>query len=60
MTGKRRSAIVEARADLIMCEETSAEAYGLYFEAQMRRGTIRRLLCADYARLAHRRAPGRR
>jgi hypothetical protein len=49
MTGGRHTEIVEARADLILCGEGSAEAYTVHFEAQMRRGTIRRLLCAAYA-----------
>jgi hypothetical protein len=53
MTDWRRSALVEAHADLILSGEASAEAYALHFEAQMRRGTIRRLLyvgCVRFAR----------
>jgi hypothetical protein len=52
MTGRRRSVIVEARADLILSGEGSAEAYALHFDTQMRRGTIRRLLYAGYVRFA--------
>ncbi len=52
MTGKRRSAMVEARTDLILSDEASAAAYALQFDAQMRRGTIRRLLCAGFVRFA--------
>jgi hypothetical protein len=44
MTDWRRGALVEARADLILSDQSSAEAYAFHFEAQMRYGTIRRLL----------------
>jgi hypothetical protein len=52
MTGRRRSEVVEARADLILSAEPSAEAYVAHFEAQMRRGRIRRLLHAGFLRFA--------
>jgi len=44
--------MVEVRADLILSGEESAAAYAIHFEAQMRRGAIRRLLCAGYIRFA--------
>jgi hypothetical protein len=47
MNGRRDTELVEARADLILVDELSAKAYGLHFETQMRRGRIRRLLCAS-------------
>lgn len=53
MNGRRDTELVEARADLILVDETSAKAYGLHFETQMRRGRIRRLLyasCLHFAR----------
>jgi hypothetical protein len=42
MTRRQRNNAVEARADLILAEEASLEAYVAYFETQMRRGTARR------------------
>ena len=44
MTGWRRNALVEARADLILSDQAATEAYAFHFEAQMRHGTIRHLL----------------
>jgi len=52
MAGRRHTEIVEARADLILCGEASAEAWAVHFEAQMRRGAIRRLLYAAYVGFA--------
>jgi hypothetical protein len=48
MTRRQRSKMVESRADLILADEPSAEAYAAYFETQMHRGTVRRLLCTGY------------
>jgi hypothetical protein len=45
MTGRRRSNVVEARADLILGDELAAQAYAVHFEAQMHRGTVRKVLC---------------
>jgi len=42
MTGRRRSELVEARADLILSDQARAEAYASHFETQMRHSTIRR------------------
>ena len=47
MNGRRDTELIEARADLILADELSAKAYGRHFEAQMRRGRIRRLLYAS-------------
>ena len=45
MNGRQEREQVEARADLILADRVSAEAYGRYFEAQLRHGgRIRRLL----------------
>lgn len=49
MTGRRRTQIVEERADLILANKLDEDAYSAHFEAQMRRGKIRRrLLYASY------------
>ncbi|HTZ27813.1 MAG TPA: hypothetical protein VMC83_27690 [Streptosporangiaceae bacterium] len=48
MTGRRRISLVEARADLILGGEPTAEAYAAHFEAQMRRGAVRKVLCIGY------------
>jgi hypothetical protein len=42
----------EARADLILADELSIEAYGRHFETQVHRGRIRQLLYASYLHLA--------
>jgi hypothetical protein len=39
---------VEERADLILASDLGVHAYAVHFEAQMRRGRIRRLLYASY------------
>jgi hypothetical protein len=60
MTGRRRTEVVEARADLILSGEASADEYAVHFEAQMRRGATRRLLYAWHVHFARRgRGPGR-
>jgi hypothetical protein len=48
MTRRQRTIAVEAHADLILADEPSAEAYAAYFETQMRRGKVRRLLYTSY------------
>jgi hypothetical protein len=48
MTRRQRSIAVEAHADLILADEPSVEAYAAYFETQMRRGKVRRLLYTSY------------
>lgn len=48
--GWRRTA--EARADLILADELSIEAYGRHFKTQVHRGRIRQLLYASYLHLA--------
>ena len=52
MTSRQRNKVVEARADLILADEPSVEAYAAYFETQVHRGTVRRLLYASYLWLA--------
>jgi hypothetical protein len=44
MTRRQRTIAVEAHAELILADEPSAEAYAAYFETQMHRGKVRRLL----------------
>jgi hypothetical protein len=48
MTGRQRNRVVEARADLILGDEHSAEAYAAHFETQMHGGKVRRLLYLSY------------
>jgi hypothetical protein len=48
MTGRRRISLVEARADLILSGKPAAEAYAAHFEAQMRRGMVRTVLCTGH------------
>ncbi len=48
MTGRQRNKVVEARADLILADEPSVESYAAYFETQMHRGKVRRLLYSSY------------
>ena len=42
----------ETRADLILADGLSIEAYGRHFETQVHRGRIRQLLYASYRHLA--------
>lgn len=44
MTRRQRNKVVEARADLVLADEPSVEAYAAYFETQMHRGAVRKLL----------------
>ncbi|HCU91866.1 MAG TPA: hypothetical protein DHU96_03665 [Actinobacteria bacterium] len=46
MTHRQRNIAVEARADLILTDEPSVDAYAAYFEAQMHRSKVRGLLRA--------------
>lgn len=48
MTRRQRNEMVEARADLILADEPSAGAYAAYFETQMHRAKVRRLLYTSY------------
>ena len=52
MTRRQRNIAVEARADLILADKPSAEAYAAYFETQMHRGWVHRLLMTSYLWLA--------
>ena len=52
MTRRQRNIAVEARADLVLADKRSAEAYAAYFETQMHRGWVRRLLKTSYLWLA--------
>jgi hypothetical protein len=52
MTGWQRNEVVEARAELILADQPSAEAYAAYFETQMHRVSMRRLLFTSYLWLA--------
>ncbi len=47
MTRRQRNIAVEARADLILADKPSVQAYAAYFETQMHRGKVRRLLHAS-------------
>jgi len=48
MTRGQRNKVVEARADLILADEPSVKACAVYFESQMNRGKVRRLLCTSH------------
>jgi hypothetical protein len=48
MTGWQRNKMVEERAELILADQPSAEAYATYFEIQMHRVSMRRLLFTSY------------
>jgi hypothetical protein len=48
MTGWQRSKMVERRAALILADQPSVKDYAAYFETQMYRGQVRRLLFASY------------
>ena len=52
MTRRQRAMTVEARADLILADESSATAYAAHFEAQLHDGRVRRLLYASCLWLA--------
>jgi hypothetical protein len=44
MTHRRRDELVETRAALVLADELTVEAFTDYFEAQMNRGKVRKLL----------------
>lgn len=44
--------MVEARADRILPDELTARAYAAYFDAQMHRGKVRRLIYSSYVHFA--------
>jgi hypothetical protein len=48
MTGRQRSKVAEAHADLILADEPSVKAYAAYFETQMYLGKVRRLFLTSY------------
>jgi hypothetical protein len=54
---RQRNKVVEARADLILGGELTAEAYVAHFETQMRRIKLRRLLYISYVHFARACAP---
>lgn len=45
MNHRRRDELVGERADLILADELAVAAYADHFEAQMRPGKVRNLLC---------------
>jgi hypothetical protein len=51
MIRRQRNKLVEVRADLILADEATIEAYAVHFEAQMRRSKVRTLL-SGYLRFA--------
>jgi hypothetical protein len=48
MTRSQRTKVVEARADLILADESAGGEYALHFETQLRRSTARRILHHAY------------
>jgi hypothetical protein len=52
MIRRQRNKLVEVRADLILADEVATEAYAMYFEAQMHRSKMRKLLYTTYLELA--------
>jgi hypothetical protein len=52
MTRRQRDELVTGHADFILTDEPAVKTYTLHFEAQMRRGQARRLLCAGYLHFA--------
>jgi hypothetical protein len=48
MTGRQRNKVVQARAELILADQPSVEAYAAHFETQMRCGKVRRLLFTSH------------
>jgi hypothetical protein len=52
MTRRQRNELVAVRAAFILADEPAVKAYTLHFEAQMRRGKVRRLLYAGYMHFA--------
>ena len=54
---RQRNKVVEARTDLILGGEPTAQAYVVHFETQMRHIKLRRLLYISYVLFARARAP---
>jgi hypothetical protein len=52
MTSRQRNKVVEVRAELILADQPSVEAYAAHFEIQMRWAKLRRLLFTSYLWLA--------
>jgi hypothetical protein len=52
MTRRQRSQLVAVRTDSIWADESTVQAYMLHFEAQLRRGKLRRLLYVSYIHFA--------
>jgi hypothetical protein len=48
MIRRQRLKLVEARADLILTSKLTVEEYAGYFEGQMRRSKVRKLLHISY------------
>jgi hypothetical protein len=53
MIRRQRNKLVEVRADLILADEATTEAYVVHFEGQMRRSKMRKLLYASFLQFAH-------
>jgi hypothetical protein len=53
MIRRQRNKLVEVRADLILADEATTEAYVMHFEAQMRRSRMRKLLYTSFLQFAH-------
>jgi hypothetical protein len=51
MTRRQRKNLVHARAELILAGDLAVQAYAIHFEAQMRRGQVRKLLRSSYVQL---------
>jgi hypothetical protein len=52
MTSRRRAQLAEERANLILASKLDVHEYVVHFEAQVRRGRIRRLLYVSYVHFA--------
>jgi hypothetical protein len=52
MTRRQRSELVAVRAELILADEPTVQAYMLHFEAQLHRAQVRRLLYVCYVHFA--------
>jgi hypothetical protein len=52
MIRRQRNKLVEVRADLILADEVSSEAYVIHFESQMRRSKVRKLLYTSFLQFA--------
>jgi len=48
MSGWQRTIVVKARADLILADKPSVQAYAVHFESQLHRVKARRLLDFRY------------